>query len=80
MFQLYKDLKIAYYVIALSVAIPLAAYGGWEEKVGLIVWALISSTYHVRNFRRIRFRVRAQVRVQVQALPLRLAKLPCRKE
>jgi len=41
MFQLYKDLKIAYYVIALSVAIPLAAYGGWEEKVGLIVWALI---------------------------------------
>ena len=41
MFQLYKDLKIAYYAIALSVAIPLAAYGGWEEKVGPIVWALI---------------------------------------
>ena len=41
MFQLYKDLKIAYYAIALSVVIPLVVYGGWEEKVGPIVWAFI---------------------------------------
>ena len=41
MFQLYKDLKIAYYVIALSVAIPLAAYASWTEKIGLFVWALV---------------------------------------
>ena len=41
MFQLYKDLKIAYYVIALSVAIPLAVYASWTEKIGLFIWALI---------------------------------------
>ena len=41
MFQLYKDLKILYYVIGLSVAIPLAAYSSWVEKIGLFLLAIL---------------------------------------
>ena len=41
MFQLYKDLKILYYVIGLSVVIPLAAYSAWTEKIGFFLLAIL---------------------------------------
>ena len=41
MLQLYKDLKILYFVIGLSVAIPLAAYGAWTQKIGLIILGMV---------------------------------------
>ena len=37
MFQLYKDLKILYFVIGFSIAIPLAVYGAWMEKIGFVI-------------------------------------------
>ena len=37
MFQLYKDLKVLYFVIGFSVAIPLAIFGAWVEKIGFII-------------------------------------------
>ena len=40
MFQLYKDLKILYYVIGLSVVIPLAPYSAWTEKIGFFLLAI----------------------------------------
>lgn len=37
MFQLYKDLKSLYFVIGFSVAIPLAAFVAWVEKIGFFI-------------------------------------------
>jgi len=41
MFQLYKDLKIWYWVLIVIIAIPIAVYGAISEKIEFILLAMI---------------------------------------
>ena len=41
MFQLYKDLKILYWIAILLIGVPVGIYGAWTENLGLTLIAVL---------------------------------------